>query len=117
LLWLYHGQGLTFDLVGWLCVHGTTELFAILLAGASGIHIGRAMAFPGKRRVLDAAQAGRRAATVMTGVVFMLIVAAVQGYARQLLDATIPRLALGIAMLIWWLSYFFAFRRVRERRI
>lgn len=119
LLWLYHGQGLTFDLVGWLCVHGTTELFAILLAGASGIHIGRAMAFPGKRRVLDAAaQAGRRAATVMTGVVFMLIVAAVlEGYARQLLDATIPRLALGIAMLIWWLSYFFAFRRVRERRI
>ena len=32
MLWLYHGQGLTLDFVGWLSVHGTTELFAILLA-------------------------------------------------------------------------------------
>jgi uncharacterized membrane protein SpoIIM required for sporulation len=50
LLWLYHGQGLTLELVGWLAIHGTTELFAILLAGAAGLHIGRAMAFPGSSR-------------------------------------------------------------------
>ena len=113
LLWLYHGQGLTLDLVGWLSVHGTTELFAILLAGASGIHIGRSMAFPGQRSVLDAAaQAGRRAATVMTGVVLMLIVAGLlEGFARQLIDATVPRLMVGGFMLVWWLGYFFVFGR------
>jgi uncharacterized membrane protein SpoIIM required for sporulation len=118
LLWLYHGQGLTLELVGWLSVHGTTELFAILLAGACGIHIGRSMAFPGERTILEAAaEAGRRAATVMTGVVLMLIVAGLlEGFARQLIDATAPRLALGGFMLGWWLCYFFAFRRSGMRR-
>lgn len=116
LLWLYHGQGLTWELVGWLAVHGTTELFAILLAGASGIHIGRAMAFPGEKSVLDAASAaGRRTAQVMAGVVIMLIVAALlEGFARQLLDATAPRLTVGGFMLVFWTGYFFVWRRNRD---
>jgi len=113
LLWLYHGQGLTFELIGWLSVHGTTELFAILLAGASGIHIGRAMAFPRQASVLDAAAAaGRRTAQVMAGVVLMLIVAAMlEAFARQLLDSTAPRLIVGTAMLVFWIGYFFVWRR------
>jgi len=118
MLWLYHGQGLTLELVGWLSVHGTTELFAIMLAGASGLHIGRSMAFPGQRAVLDAAaDAGRRTATVMTGVVLMLIVAGLlEGFARQLINATAPRLALGGLMLGWWLLYFFVWRGVWRGR-
>lgn len=110
LIWLYHGQGLTRDLLGWLAIHGTTELFAILLAGAAGLHIGRAMAFPGSRSLLDAAAgAGRRAAVVMVGVVLMLLVAAtLEGFARQLIDNTPLRLAIGGAMLVLWLAYFYA---------
>ncbi|OYX91440.1 MAG: hypothetical protein B7Y74_14495, partial [Novosphingobium sp. 35-62-5] len=86
MLWLYHGQGLLLDFVGWLSIHGTTELFAILLAGAAGIHVGRSMAFPGNLPVMDAAAAaGRRAAQVMTGVVLMLVIAALlEGFARQM---------------------------------
>lgn len=113
MLWLYHGQGLLLDFVGWLAIHGTTELFAILLAGAAGIHIGRSMAFPGNLSVIDAsAAAGRRAAQVMTGVVLMLIVAAVlEGFGRQLIDSTPSRLIVGSFMLVLWTGYFFAFRR------
>lgn len=112
LLWLYHGQGLTLELVGWLSVHGTTELFAILLAGASGIHIGRAMAFPGEAAVLDAAAAaGRRTAQVMVGVVLMLIVAGLlEGFARQLIDNTAGRMIVGGFMLVLWTGYFFVWR-------
>jgi uncharacterized membrane protein SpoIIM required for sporulation len=119
LLWLYHGQGLLLDLVGWLFVHGTTELFAILLAGASGIHIGRAMAFPGDLPVLEAAaRAGRRTAQVMAGVVIMLICAGLlEGFARQLVDATVPRLIIGSFMLVFWIGYFFAWRRDRAEVI
>lgn len=115
LLWLYHGQGLDLEIAGWLSVHGTTELFAILLAGASGLHIGRAMAFPGDRPIMEAAaQAGRHAATVMVGVVLMLVVAALlEGFARQLLDATAPRLIVGGFMLVCWIGYFFVWRRDR----
>lgn len=115
LLWLYHGQGLTWELVGWLAVHGTTELSAILLAGAAGIHIGRSMAFPGDAAILDAAAAaGRRAAQVMVGVVLMLIVAALlEGFARQLLNGTTSRLIVGGFMLVFWIGYLGVWRRDR----
>jgi uncharacterized membrane protein SpoIIM required for sporulation len=114
LLWLYHGQGLTLDLIGWLSVHGTTELFAILLAGGAGIHRPR----DGLSRRRDSAGSGgcgrRRAAQVMAGVVFMLIVAALlEGFARQLVDITSTRLALGGFMLVFWCGYFFVWRRGR----
>ena len=113
MLWLYHGQGLTLDAVGWLSIHGTTELLAILLAGGAGLHIGRSMAFPGPRSVLDAAAAaGQRTATVMAGVVFMLVVAGMlEGLGRQLIDSTTARLAVGYGMLAFWLGYFFLLRR------
>jgi len=117
MLWLFHGQGLTIEVIGWLCVHGTTELFAILLAGAAGLHIGRAIAFPGERSVLDSvAAAARRAALVMLGVVLMLMVAGMlEGFARQLIDDTTARLTLGWSVLALWLAYFFAFRRTPGR--
>uniref|UniRef100_UPI00403F0C92 stage II sporulation protein M n=1 Tax=Novosphingobium sp. ZN18A2 TaxID=3079861 RepID=UPI00403F0C92 len=116
MLWLYDGQGLLFDFSGWIAVHGTTELYAILLAGAAGVHIGRAMAFPGEQSVLTAAAAaGRRSAQVMAGVVLMLIVAAMlEAFARQLVDDTFGRLAIGAAMLVFWTGYLFFWRRDRH---
>jgi isoprenylcysteine carboxyl methyltransferase (ICMT) family protein YpbQ len=98
-------------------VHGTTELFAILLAGAAGLHIGRSMAFPGERSLIQAAgEAGRRASQVMVGVVLMLIVAAVlEGFARQLVGDWPGRLTIGLFMLAFWLAYFFVFRRQDHR--
>jgi uncharacterized membrane protein SpoIIM required for sporulation len=117
MLWLYNGKGLTLDFVGWLSVHGTTELFAILISGAAGLHVGRSMAFPGERSVLAAtAEAGQRASQVMAGVVIMLILAALlEGFARQLIDDTFGRLVVGGFMLVFWLVYFFAFRLGRAR--
>ena len=116
MLWLFNSQGLLPEVTGWLSVHGTTELFAILLSGAAGLHIGRGIAFPGTLPVLEsAAIAGRRAATVMAGVVLMLIIAAMlEGFARQLIPTTGSRLIVGGAMLAFWLWYFFAFRRDPE---
>lgn len=109
MLWLFHGAGLTMDFAAWLSVHGTTELFAILLAGGAGIHVGRSMAFPGNRSVLSAAsESGRRAAQIMAGVVLMLVIAAVlEGYARQLVTDTPSRFIIGGSMLAIWLAYFF----------
>jgi uncharacterized membrane protein SpoIIM required for sporulation len=118
MLWLFSDAGLLFDFVAWLSVHGTTELFAILLAGGAGLHVGRSMAFPGERGVLEAAgEAGRRAAQVMVGVILMLVIAAVlEGFARQLVSESTGRLAIGGFMLAVWCAYFFAFRRTREGR-
>lgn len=113
LLWLFDGQGLVVELSAWLSVHGTTEIFGILLSGAAGLHIGRAMAFPGALSVLDsAAAAGRRSAVVMVGVVIMMIIAALlEAFPRQLVAGTGERFAIGGAMLAFWLAYFFLYRR------
>ena len=113
MLWLYHGAGLTLDFAAWISIHGTTELFAILLSGAAGLHIGRSMAFPGNRSIMEAAaEAGRRASQVMVGVVLMLIVAALlEGFGRQLINNTPGRLGVGLFMLFFWTTYFFLFRR------
>ena len=117
-LWLFADAGLLVEFSAWLSVHGTTELFGILLAGAAGLHIGRSMAFPGDRSVLDAAAAsGRRSAVVMVGVVIMMVVAALlEAFPRQLVAASESRFAIGGAFLIFWLAYFFLYspRRLDE---
>lgn len=116
MLWLFAGAGLTGEFAAWLSVHGTTELLAILLSGAAGVHIGRSMAFPGEHSILAAAAAsGRRAALVMAGCVLMLVVAGLlEGYARQLVRTTEGRASIGGAMLLFWLGYFILMPRPPE---
>jgi len=108
MLWVFADAGLGWEFAAWLSIHGTTEIFAILLGGAAGLHVGRSMAFPGDRSVLAAAsEAGRRAAQVMAGAVLMLVCAGLlEGYGRQLVTASAARASIGAAMLLFWLAYF-----------
>lgn len=117
MLWLFSGQDLTVEFAAWLSVHGTTELFAILLAGAAGLHIGRSMAFPGDRSILSAAsQAGKRSASVMVGVTFMMVIAGLlEAFPRQLVGGAENRFLIGGTMLVLWLAYFFAYRPKNRR--
>jgi uncharacterized membrane protein SpoIIM required for sporulation len=110
---LFAMRGLAVESTGWLLIHGTTELFAIVLSGASGFSIGWAVAFPGARTRVDAAaEAGRRAATVMAGVVVMLFAAGLlEGFGRQLVQDDPARYAIAAAMLAGWLVYFYWPRR------
>lgn len=105
---VYVPKGLGWGLTGWLMIHGTTELSAIILSAAAGFHIGRSVAFPGARTRLAAARAaGERAALVMIGVVVMLIAAGLlEGFGRQLIRTDAARFAVAAAMLALWTSYF-----------
>lgn len=117
MLWLFDSQGLIFEFAAWLSVHGTTELFAILLAGAAGLHVGRSMAFPGEHSILEAtSKGGKRAAVVMVGVVIMLVVAGfLEAFPRQLVEQAEARMAIGAAFLLFWLVYFFLYRARSDR--
>ena len=112
MLWVFAEAGLGWEFAAWLSIHGTTELLAILLGGAAGLHIGRSMAFPGDRSVLvTASDAGRRAAQVMAGAVLMLVCAGLlEGYGRQLVDTPLARASIGGSMLVFWLAYFLFMR-------
>ena len=110
---LYSSRGLGFELGGWLMIHGVTELFAGVLAGAAGFRIGWAIAFPGTRTRLEAAaQAGRTAAMVMAGVVVMLFFAGLlEGFGRQLITSDWARYGIAAATGAMWLLYFYGPRR------
>jgi uncharacterized membrane protein SpoIIM required for sporulation len=107
---IFDAKGLGSNLIPWLMIHGTTEIFAICIAGAAGIRIGMAIAFPGGDSRMDSAvQAGRLAATAMAGTVIMLAVAGLlEGVGRQTVNDDGLRMLIGTAVLAGWLTYFYA---------
>lgn len=115
---LFASRGLGFELGGWLMIHGVTELFAITLACAAGMSIGRAVALPGAKTRLDAAaDAGRKGAVLMLGVVVMLFVAGIlEGVGRQLILNVYARYAVAGATGLMWLVYFYIPWRPRDER-
>lgn len=117
MLWVFHDAGLAFEFGAWLSVHGTTELLAIVLAGAAGLHVGRTMAFPGEQSVLAAMRdAGVRAAQVMAGCTLMMVLAGLlEAYPRQLVESVEVRYLIGGTMLAIWTLYFLGISRPRER--
>ena len=110
---LFAARGLLVQATGWMMIHGVTELFAVTLAGAAGFSVGWAVAFPGERTRVDAAaDAGRRGALVMGGVVVMLFVAGLlEGFARQLIQLDAVRLAIAAASAMLWGLYLYLPRR------
>lgn len=109
LLAVFAAHGLGWEVGGWLMIHGVTELFAVTLASAAGFHIGWTVAFPGRRRRVDAlVDAGKRTGAVMFGVLIMLFVAgALEGVARQLITSTPVRYTIaGVSGLVW-LTFFY----------
>jgi uncharacterized membrane protein SpoIIM required for sporulation len=111
---LFASRGLGEELGGWLIIHGSTEIFAIVLAGAAGFRIGWSVVFPGDESRLDSAtRSGRTAAVAMAGVVIMLAVAGLlEGIGRQTITVDATRYAIGLTMLALWLAYFYLPRRI-----
>jgi uncharacterized membrane protein SpoIIM required for sporulation len=109
---VFAAKGLGPNIVAWLAIHGTTELFAIVVAGAAGMRIGTAIAFPGRlARMESAVRAGRTAATAMAGTIVMLAVAGLlEGVGRQTIDSDSLRLVIGGTMFVGWLTYFYLWR-------
>lgn len=113
MLAVFAGKGLGVDFGGWLAIHGTTELFAIILAGAAGLKIGTTMLFPGEMDRLTAlSRAGRTAGKVMVGVIIMMLCAGLlEGFGRQLITDTVLRYSVGGTLLLGWLAFYYAPRR------
>jgi uncharacterized membrane protein SpoIIM required for sporulation len=113
---IHYNRDLTVDFVGWLAIHGTTELGALVLFAAGGLVIAEKMLFPGRySRIDNLALHGKLAAQMAAGAVLMLFVAAIlEGGFRQLVQSTSLRYAIGLGVGTIWLLYFgLAGRKVR----
>ena len=115
---LYIDRGLGFEVTGWLMIHGTTELFAIILAGGAGFKIGWAIAFPGEMSRGDAAStAGKSAAAALGGVIIMLFIAGmIEGFLRQFITSDLIRYSIAVFMLGMWCLYFYGPRDFDKER-
>jgi uncharacterized membrane protein SpoIIM required for sporulation len=105
---LHYNRGLTTDFLGWIAIHGVTEIGAVLLCAAAGLVLADKILFPDRySRVDSLALHGRRAAEIAVGAVLMFFVAAIlEGVFRQLIASTPWRFAIGAATGIGWLAYF-----------
>ncbi|WP_425404148.1 stage II sporulation protein M [Hwanghaeella sp.] len=105
---LHASKGLLPDFVGWLFVHGTTELLAVALCAAAGLVLGSAVALPGTHsRLENLRREGRRAARIVIGAVLLFLVAALlEGFARQLVTDMTARYSIGIVAGLLWAAYF-----------
>lgn len=109
MLHVFYSKGLGYEFTGWLLIHGVTELLAIILAGAAGLRIGWAVAFPGRNSRLEAmSAAGRQTGAAMAGVVLMLLLAGLlEGFGRQLIVNDLARYAIAATTALIWGLYFY----------
>jgi uncharacterized membrane protein SpoIIM required for sporulation len=105
---LHYNRDLSIDFLGWLSIHGTTELGGLILFAAGGLLIAEKMLFPGRyTRLENLAMHGRLAGQMAVGAVLMLLVAAfLEGGCRQLVQSTPLRFLIGFGMAALWLAYF-----------
>jgi uncharacterized membrane protein SpoIIM required for sporulation len=109
---LHYNRGLLLDFIGWISIHGVTELGGLILCGAGGLLIAEKILFPGRYGRLDnLARNGTAAAALAGGAVLMDFVAGIiEGGFRQLISDTPARLAIGLATGVFWVVYFLSNR-------
>jgi uncharacterized membrane protein SpoIIM required for sporulation len=105
---LHFEKGLGLDFLAWVSIHGVTELSAIILAGGAGLSLAEKILIPGPGgRLENLGKGGKEAATVMIGVVLMLLCAGIlEGCFRQLIDNTVTRLMVALLSALFWGLYF-----------
>jgi uncharacterized membrane protein SpoIIM required for sporulation/uncharacterized RDD family membrane protein YckC len=109
-----HGQA--GSLWGWIMPHGGTEILAIIIAGAAGLLIAKALLSPGslKRSAALRVQAGR-ALVLELGCMAMLVVAGlVEGFVSPSSLGLAPRLVIASLLIVLW-GIFFSFAGAKEQ--
>ena len=102
------GLGLESMLAIWL--HGTLEIWAIVVAGAAGITLGNGWLLPGTySRMTSFMRAARRGLKIIVGTVPVFITAAfIEGFATRHTEwGTLPRLAMIGCSALFILYYYF----------
>ena len=105
--WLgMHGQASS--LWGWIMPHGGTEILAIIIAGAAGFLIAKALLSPGPLKRSAALRVNARRALVLElGCMAMLVVAGIiEGFVSPSALGLAPRMVFASAVIALWACFF-----------
>lgn len=113
---LIYSGGAPFTYWSLILPHGITELTAIFISGGTGLCLGCSILFPGKySRKHSAILGAKRAVLLISGVVFMLIIAAIiEGFFTPLNISPMIKLLFALTTLVL-LSCYFALPYVRKK--
>jgi uncharacterized membrane protein SpoIIM required for sporulation len=100
-------RGSSRALWGWIMPHGGTELLAIILAGAAGFILARAIIAPGEvPRSTALRKVALNALTIELGVMVMLVVAGlIEGFVSPSSIGFSARIGVLVVTLTFWLTY------------
>ncbi len=110
--YFFASQGLGFKSITVIFIHGTLEIWALVVAGASGLIIGNSILFPGTySRNVSIIKGGRDGLKIVIGLVPVFIVAAflesfVTRYDNMPLPLSLSILGASLAFLIWYFIYY-----------
>lgn len=104
---MFADKGISWDLFGWLSIHGVTEISAICIACAGGAQLGLAILLPGDQSRRAALKSRSRDAVklLILGALMLIIAAILEGFFRQLVQSTTTRLAIGWGLGAVWLAW------------
>jgi uncharacterized membrane protein SpoIIM required for sporulation len=104
---LYGSRGLSFEFWAWVAPHGIPEILAVVLCGAGGLLVAKALMFPGRLSRLDnLAREGRDAGALVLGSIALLLLAGfLEGVVRQTVLDPIARISIaavvGLGVFSW----------------
>lgn len=104
---LHADRGLLYDISAWLAIHGVTEISAVVIACAGGLHLGRAVLFPGDVRRRDALRRNSHDAVKLAILAAMMLVVAalLEGFGRQLIQDPGTRIRIGFGIGAAWVAW------------
>ena len=113
---LHAEHELAIAFIGWVSIHGLTEILALLLCGSAGLVVALNILFPGPLpRLASLAIHGRKAAGVAAGSILLFFIAGIlEGGFRQLINNTPGRYAFALVSALLWLYYFGAVGREKK---
>ncbi len=104
---LHADRGLLYDISAWLTIHGVTEISAIVVACAGGLHLGQAVLFPGEVRRRDALRRNARDAVKLAilSAMMLVVAAGLEGFGRQLIQEPGVRIRIGVTIGLAWIAW------------
>ncbi|MCP4178699.1 MAG: stage II sporulation protein M [bacterium] len=117
--YFFFEQNVLYESVLSIWIHGTIEIFSIIVAGASGILLGNSILFPGTySRKKSFIRGARRSAKIILGLFpFIIFAALLEGFVTRHTEwPDVYRIAIIAASFIFILWYFFYYPRKLLRR-
>ena len=107
-------KGFLLESVATIWIHGTLEIFSIIVAGAAGIVMGNSIIFPGTYTRLESFRKGAiKGVKLVFGLIPMFVIAAfLEGFVTRYTHAPyIIRFAIILISLLFIVFYFFIYPR------